>query len=305
VLNTHLLVSDARHFRIDYVINPYMDPADQPDPSAVAAEHEALVDAHVRAGRAVERMPTVAENPDMVYTANGAVVVDGVAVLGDPPAPRRGEIPHHRRALGELGLTVLEAPFPFSGQGDVLACGDLLLTAHGRRTDPRMLPFLAENLGRTVVPLRTAGPEWYDLDLAVGVLDAATVAWFPDALDAASRRRLACLAALEGIDLLEVSRPEAEAFALNLVSDGRTVTMTTGAPRLAAELRDRGLAVDEIDTAQLRKGGGGVRCTALTLDGVPAAPALGVDAGAPVHGVAGADALVRPAAGAVLPAGHR
>ncbi len=269
MLNAHLLMSDARHYRIDYVINPYMDPADQPDPSAAAAEHEALVDAHKRAGRAVERIPSVAEHPDMVYTANGAVVVDGVAVLGDPPAPRRGEIPHHRRALGELGFSVLDAPFRFSGQGDVLACGDLLLVGHGRRTDPRMLGFLAEHLRREVVPLRTAGPEWYDLDLAVGVVDATTVAWFPGALDAPSRRRLTCLAGLEGVDLLEVSRAEAEAFALNLVSDGRTVTMTTGAPRLADRLRDRGYAVDEVATDQLRKGGGGVRCTALTLDGVP------------------------------------
>jgi N-dimethylarginine dimethylaminohydrolase len=296
VLNAHLLVSDARHFRIDYVINPYMDPGDQPDPSAAAAEHEALVDAHERAGRTVERMATVAEHPDMVYTANGAVVVDGVAVLGAPPAPRRGEIPHHRRALAELGLRVLDAPFAFSGQGDVLACGELLLAAHGQRTDPRMLAFLAEHLRREVVPLRTAGAEWYDLDLAVGVVDATTVAWFPDALDAPSRRRLDCLAGLEGVDLLEVSRAEAEAFALNLVSDGRTVTMTRGAPRLADRLRARGYAVDEVATDELRKGGGGVRCTALTLDGVPRT------ATDPAADVA---AVVRPRADAVLPAGSR
>ncbi|PVZ07651.1 dimethylarginine dimethylaminohydrolase family protein [Actinomycetospora cinnamomea] len=296
MLTTHLLVSDARHFRIDYVINPYMDTADQPDPSAAAAEHEALVDAHVRAARTVERMPTVAEHPDMVYTANGAVVVDGVAVLGDPPPPRRGEIPHHRRALGALGLQVLDAPFPFSGQGDALACGDLLLAGHGRRTDPRMLPFLAEHLEREVVPLRTAGPEWYDLDLAVGVLDAATVAWFPDALDGPSRRRLDCMAGLAGVDLVEVSRAEAEAFALNLVSDGRTVTMTTGAPRLADRLRDRGYTVDEVATDQLRKGGGGVRCTALTLDGVP---------GETTDPAADVDAVARPDLDAVLAAGSR
>jgi N-dimethylarginine dimethylaminohydrolase len=296
VLNAHLLMSDVRHYRIDYVINPYMDPGDQPDPSAAATEHESLVDAHLRAGRTIERLPTVAGLPDMVYTANGAVVVDGVAVLGDPPTPRRGEIPHHRRALGELGLSVLDAPFRFSGQGDVLACGDLLLAAHGRRTDPRMLGFLAEHLRREVVPLRTAGPEWYDLDLAVGVVDPATVAWFPDALDGPSRRRLECLAGLEGVDLLEVSRPEAEAFALNLVSDGRTVTMTTGAPRLADRLRARGYAVDEVATDQLRKGGGGVRCTALTLDGVPG------EATGPAPDV---DAVVRPGIDAVLPAGSR
>nr|WP_238589955.1 hypothetical protein [Pseudonocardia sp. AL041005-10] len=42
--------------------------------------------------------------------------------------------------------------------------------------------------------------------------------------------------------------------------------MTQGAPRLAATLRERGFDVVELSTTELRKGGGGVRCTALTLD---------------------------------------
>jgi N-dimethylarginine dimethylaminohydrolase len=68
------------------------------------------------------------------------------------------------------------------------------------------------------------------------------------------------------MELIEVSPAEAAAFALNLISDGRTVTMTSGAPRLAADLRSLGLTVTELDTTELRKGGGGIRCTALTLD---------------------------------------
>jgi N-dimethylarginine dimethylaminohydrolase len=53
---------------------------------------------------------------------------------------------------------------------------------------------------------------------------------------------------------------------LNLISDATTVTMTSGAPRLAADLRERGLHVVELATTELAKGGGGIRCTALTLD---------------------------------------
>jgi hypothetical protein len=32
-VNTTLLMSDARHFRVDYEINPYTDTAVQPDPA--------------------------------------------------------------------------------------------------------------------------------------------------------------------------------------------------------------------------------------------------------------------------------
>jgi N-dimethylarginine dimethylaminohydrolase len=204
----------------------------------------------------------------MIYTANTALVRDGRAVLGEPPAQRKAEIPYMRDWLTGNGVEVFDAPYPFSGQGDALACGDLLLAGYGQRTDPRMHPVLADLLGYTrdqLVPLRTAGPQWYDLDLAVAVIDSQKVAYHPPALHPAARRRLQGLSD-RGIELIEVCPAEAARFALNLISDATTVTMTSGAPRLAADLRERGLHVVELATTELAKGGGGIRCTALTLD---------------------------------------
>ncbi|MGA5041491.1 dimethylarginine dimethylaminohydrolase family protein [Streptomyces capoamus] len=268
-MNTELLMCDAENFRVDYVINPYMDTGRQPDPVAALAEHETIAKTHLAAGRTVRFMKSAPECPDMVYTANGALVGGGRAVLGDPPGPRRPEIPYFRTWLTAHGFDVHDAPYPFSGQGDALVCGSLLLAGHGRRTDRRMHAVLADLFGYEVVPLRTASEQWYDLDLAVGVIDERTLAHCPQALTADSVHRLRDL----GLDLVEVPVEEAASFALNLVSDGTTVTMTTGAPRFAAELRERGKDVIELDTTELRKGGGGVRCTALTLDNpAPAGP---------------------------------
>ena len=265
-MNSELLVSDATHFRVDYEINPYMHTDVQPDRAAAVKEHEAIVAAHLDAGRKVEYLPSVPECPDMVFTANAAVVRGDRAVLGDPPPERGPEIPYFRKWLGEQGYQVMDAPYAFSGQGDALAFGDLLLAGHGQRTDERMLAVLARELGYEVVPLRTVSARWYDLDLAVGVVGPDTLAYCPDALDEPSRQRLRGL----GADLIEVSVDEASRFALNLVSDGSVVTMTRGAPNLAARIRERGLRVVELDTTELAKGGGGVRCTALTLDNPPA-----------------------------------
>ncbi|MCD0484551.1 arginine deiminase-related protein [Streptacidiphilus sp. ASG 303] len=265
-MNSELLVSDASHFRVDYAINPYMDTAVQPDTEAALAEHQAIVAAHLTAGRKVEYLPSAPECPDMVFTANAAVVRGDRAVLGCPPPERRNEVPYFREWLADRGFEVVGAPHAFSGQGDALACGDLLLAAYGQRTDVRMLPLLARELEYEVVPLRTAGPRWYDLDLAVAVVSPDILAYCPEALEARSQRTLRRL----GPDLVEVSAEEAARFALNLVSDGTTVTMTRGAPRLAAALRDRGLEVVELGTSELAKGGGGIRCTALTLDNPPA-----------------------------------
>jgi N-dimethylarginine dimethylaminohydrolase len=264
-MNTRLLVSDTVHFRVDYEINPYMHTEAQPDPAAAAAEHEAIVAAHRAAGRRVEYMPSVPQCPDMVFTANAAVVRGDRAVLGYPPPERKAEMPYFQEWLSRRGFDVVEAPYPFSGQGDALACGNLLLAGYGQRTDPGMHAVLARELGYEVVPLHTVSPRWYDLDLAVAVIDSHTVAYCPEALDAPSRSSLQQL----GLDLIEVAADEAARFALNLISDGTTVTMTRQAPRLATALCARGLRLIELDTTELAKGGGGVRCTALTLDNPP------------------------------------
>ncbi|WP_027341522.1 dimethylarginine dimethylaminohydrolase family protein [Hamadaea tsunoensis] len=264
-MNTELLVSDAAHFRVDYEINPYMHTEVQPDPVAAAAEHASIVAAHREAGRRVVRVPSAPQCPDMVFTANAAVVRGDRAVLGYPPPERKAEIPYFHEWLTRHGFDVIEAPHPFSGQGDALACGDLLLAGYGQRTDRGMHGILAKALRYEVIPLRTVSPRWYDLDLAVAVIDTRTLAYCPQTLDEQSGRRLQRL----GLDLIEVGLDEAARFALNLISDGTTVTMTRQAPRLAAVLRGRGLRVVELDTTELAKGGGGVRCTALTLDNPP------------------------------------
>ncbi len=54
--------------------------------------------------------------------------------------------------------------------------------------------------------------------------------------------------------------------ACNLVSDGTTVIMPTGSPKLAADLEKAGLDVVQKSIEQLWTGGGAVRCTSLALD---------------------------------------
>jgi N-dimethylarginine dimethylaminohydrolase len=258
-----LLMCSARYFRIDYEINPYMHVGVQPDVEAAIAEHEGIVAAHLAAGRKVEFVDADPACPDMTYTANAAVVRGNRAVLATLPPERAPETPHHRAWLEAHGFEVTGTRYAFCGQGDALACGPVLLAAHGQRTDARALRTLARHLDYEVVPLRTTSARWYDLDLAVAVIHPGEVlAYHPQALDAPSLRTLRGL----GMELIEVSPAEAAAFALNLISDGRTVTMTAGAPRLAADLRSLGLAVTQLPTTELRKGGGGIRCTALTLD---------------------------------------
>jgi N-dimethylarginine dimethylaminohydrolase len=262
-MNRHLLVSDAENFSVEFEINPYMHKVDQPDWDLAVAEHDSITAAHLDAGRTIERIPTVSGCPDMVYTANAALVRGCRAIVARLPAEREPELPHYRNWLSDNDFDIVDASLRFSGQGDALAFGSRLLAGSGWRTDRGMHPVIEDVLGYEVVPVRTTSDRWYDIDLAIAIITPETIAWCPQAFDARSRRTIR---ELPRVELIEVGLEEAECFALNLVSDTETVTMTTGAPCLAGALRDRGYRVVELVTEELKKGGGGVRCTALALD---------------------------------------
>src|SRR3984893_4892162 len=92
-----LLMCRPRHFAVSYRINPWMDPdawADSGEALALTADRECS--AYHRAlaanGAAIEFVPPEPKLPDLVFTANAAVVLDrrGVLLRLPPPARRRG-----------------------------------------------------------------------------------------------------------------------------------------------------------------------------------------------------------------------
>lgn len=264
-MNKHLLVTDAKNFRVDFEINPYMHEIDQPDTAKAIEQHEAIMQAHRDAGRTLEYLPTAPDSPDMIYVANSGLTRGNKVILSLLPKERQTETPHYRQWYQDNGWEVIEPPYLFSGQGDALPCGDYLLMGTGWRTDPRMHQFVAEQLGYNVISLQTTGPEYYDIDLAVAVLRPDLIAFCPEALDKASIKKLT---SLPGVDHIIVSLQEAQKFACNLVSDGQRVVMTNDAPELQAAIESHGLKTILCATDQLAKGGGAIRCTSLALDNI-------------------------------------
>lgn len=61
---------EPTHFRVDYVINPFMDPSDQPDRELALAQWYTLVETIERLGGTVEVIPQRPDAPDMVYAMN-------------------------------------------------------------------------------------------------------------------------------------------------------------------------------------------------------------------------------------------
>ena len=262
--NRNLLMCRPDFFRIAYQINPYMDTSAQPDEAALSSEYAAIVAAHEAAGRTLRFIDPDPAWPDMVYTANVALVRGKKAVMAHLPAERAGEVDLAAAWLKVNGYEVTACPYLFSGQGDALSTGTgAVIKGRGWRSDPRSDDFVADALGYEVIPVQSVSPEWYDIDLSMGIIRPGLIAVCLETLDEASQQRLA---SRDDLRLIPVPLAEAKRAALNLVSDGTTVIMPTGAPELAANLKAEGLAVVELSIEQLWKGGGGIRCTTLALD---------------------------------------
>jgi len=147
------------------------------------------------------------------------------------------------------------------GEGDHLVVGDVILAGRGFRSDPDAHREVAAVFDREVVPLTLVDPRFYHLDTALAVLDADTIAYWPDAFDeptrAVLRRRYP--------DAVLADEGDATAFGLNACSDGHHVVLAAGATALGAQLRERGYEPILLDTSELQRSGGSVKCCTLEV----------------------------------------
>lgn len=254
------------HFAVRYAINPWMDVDVPVDRALALRQWEELRRTYVSLGHEVLLLPPEPGLPDMVFAANGAVVV-GDRALGArfAHAERAAEADHHRAWLSAHGVAVEAPEHVGEGEGDLLVVGRTLLAGTGFRTAPAAHEEAARTLGLPVVPLRLVDPRYYHLDTALAVLGDDDVAYLPEAFDAqgvATLRRLFP-------DALEVGPDEAALLALNAVSDGRHVVLPAQARRTAADLAARGYVPVPVDLSELLKAGGSVKCCTLELHARP------------------------------------
>ena len=282
MINQKLLVSGADYFADTYEINPYYTQKSI-DVQKAQAEHTAILACFEEAGIELVKVDPPKDCQDGVYTANWALVKDGVAIMSRLPEARKAEEPYAKTQLEKLGIKTIEVPgnHLYSGQGDSLICGKYLFAGRGYRSDPEAQQFAADTFGLELVQvhalpqLNDDGTEhinpftnhadsfWYDIDLAISVIDDHTIAYCRDALDEESQQKID---ALTDIDKIIVDYDECtKGFANNLVSTGKHVIMSNKAPKLQAELEKRGLICLTPDVTELKKGGGYIRCVSLWL----------------------------------------
>ena len=251
------LVASPAHVEVTYAINAWMDPTAPFDSERAMAQWRTLVATLTSLGHRVDVLPPLAGLPDLVFAANGALVLGRRALLSRFAHPQRQpEAAHHRTWLQQHGIDVVEPLAASEGEGDLLVVGRRVLAGHGFRTDVATHAQVAALTDREVVSLELTDPRFYHLDTAIGVVDDQTIAWFPPALTEAGRAEVE----RRYPDAIEVDEHDALLLGCNLVGDGRHVVVPAGVQRLRHDLRARGYDVVEVDLSELLLAGGGPKC---------------------------------------------
>ncbi|GAT07751.1 N-dimethylarginine dimethylaminohydrolase [Mycolicibacterium novocastrense] len=258
----NFVMTPPTYFAVEYSINPWMDIEAPVDPALALAQWERLRRTYQELGHVVDLVEPVPGLPDMVYAANGGLVVGGTAVVAKFAYPQRaGETAAYGAWMVRHGYEPVQTRHTNEGQGDLLVAGSILLAGYGFRTDRRAHGEIAQLVGRPTYSFELVDPRFYHLDTALAVLDDTTVAYYPPAFSNASRVSLRTLFP----DAIEVASTDAYVFGLNVVSDGCNVVLPAAATGFAAQLRDAGFNPIGVDLSELFKGGGSIKCCTLEV----------------------------------------
>lgn len=254
-----------KHFGIEYEINSWMHTQNQVSQDTALKQWNDLRAIYAdKLGWQVYEIEPVQGLPDMVFATDCCLIMNGKILLSSFRYPeRQPETAYFEQWFQQNGYTNTQHSIHiFEGGGDNLVCGDKIIAGHGFRSDPEAASEMSKYFDCEVVSLRIVDPDFYHMDTSLAVLSADTVAYYPGAIDEASRKALQAAVP----NLIEATLEEAKGFGLNAVSDGQTVITSNKSPSLLKKYEAAGFKVEATSILEFRKSGGGVKCLTLELD---------------------------------------
>ncbi|HEX5822000.1 MAG TPA: arginine deiminase family protein [Solirubrobacterales bacterium] len=238
------------------------------DAELAAFQHAALVSAYEDAGVRCHFLEPDPALHYQVFTRDSSTMGPNGTVVTQPAQWwRRGEYAPVIRFHQEGGIPIrgmITAGSLEGGDVMIVEPGSVLIGAGETRTQEHAARQLAEWFREDGWEARVQPiPERYvHIDVLVAVLGEKLAAVCSEVLPAAAVEWLRG----KGFDLIEVSAEQAFTLGVNAISLGdERVISGTGAVELNAALRDRGLAVIELDLSMFTLGGGGPHCMSQAL----------------------------------------
>jgi N-dimethylarginine dimethylaminohydrolase len=274
-----MLMCRPEHYGVTYSINPWMDPASwshSVDDLAELSRREwgALYRTFVNLGASVDFVAAASGVPDLVFTANAAVVLNRTALLARFRHPeRQREEPHFSavfQALQAQGLldAVWELPreLVLEGAGDCVwdPTRRLFWMGHGQRSDAASADVVRETFGMEVIPLELADSFFYHMDTALCPLPHGEIMFVPEAFT--PHGRAVIHERIAPSLRIQVGAVNARQLAANAVCFGNRIVMSHCGDDLRAALHERGYRVLSRPLRTFRRSGGSASCLTLRLD---------------------------------------
>jgi ornithine aminotransferase len=275
-----LLMSPPDFFEVAYSINPWMNP-EQWSLDAKRLSRDALAGwntlraTYEALGARVLVKPAAQGWPDLVFTANCAVVLDGKAILARYlRSERAGEESHGHRMFEQLKTRgeideIFRTPegVYFEGAGDAIydPLRRLMWMGHGQRSCRSAHHTIEQAFGIPTLSLELVDPRFYHLDTAFCLLDGGEILYHPAAFTEEGRDQIRAIA---GDKLIEAPAEDAANLGVNSVCIGRDVVTCYCSPALRAQLEQRGYRVHVVPLGSFNRSGGAAYCLTLKLNNI-------------------------------------
>ncbi len=276
---THILMCAPDHFDVSYSINPWMDPASWAKDSETFAatarsQWRGLTEVLRQLGVTLDLVPPVAGLPDMVFTANGGLVLDRKVIVPNFRCPeRQGETAHFQAFFEQLkdrGLLDdvhrLPSAVAFEGAGDCLwdSAREIFWMGYGQRSGAGAAPLVSGYFGKPVVALELVDPRFYHLDTCLRPLPGGQIVYFPAAFSASAHAEIVARAGAQ--NLIPVDEADATVFACNNVAFDDHIVVSSVSAGLRTRLEGLGYRVHETPLWAFHRSGGSALCLTLRLD---------------------------------------
>ncbi len=259
-----ILMCAPTYFDIEYEINPWMHKDNQVETTLAQSQWESLHTIYQDNFEwDVQLIEPIQGLPDMVFTANGALVIDKKVALPTFRAPdRQGETAYFKKWFESQGYTeFLEPKYDFEGEGDALVWNDIIFAGYPWRSDLPSHKEIADFFGKKVISLQTTDARFYHLDTCLTIVSNDTVSIWPPAFTEDSVKKLHEIVP----NVIEATEDDAKAYGLNAMSDGKKIVLSDKATGLINKYQEMGLEVIGTPIGEYQKSGGGVKCLTLEL----------------------------------------
>jgi N-dimethylarginine dimethylaminohydrolase len=263
-----ILMCAPTYFSVDYEINPWMQ-GNHNGVDAVRAESQWQALRYlISCSAEVALLEPRVSLPDMVFTANAALLLGNKAIVSTfRHAERRGEEKFFSAWFARNGFEIHSLTgLAFEGAGDALLdrAGQWLWFGHGHRSDAAVAEQLRAILDVEVVSLQLIDSRFYHLDTCLCPLTGGHLMYYPGAFDEAAQAAITQRVPPEL--RIEVSEQDALRFACNAVNIGDTIILHRATAELQDRLGEAGYFVKETPLLEFLKSGGSAKCLTLRLD---------------------------------------